>query len=40
MRLYVLDKQYLVRDGKVQIIDEYTGRPCQTAPGRGGFTSS
>jgi len=24
--LFVRDKQYLVRDGKVQIIDEYTGR--------------
>lgn len=24
--LYILDKHYLVRDGKVQIIDEYTGR--------------
>ncbi len=24
--LFFLDKQYLIRDGKVQIIDEYTGR--------------
>lgn len=26
LHLFVLDKHYLVRDGKVQIIDEYTGR--------------
>jgi preprotein translocase subunit SecA len=26
LHLFELDKQYLIRDGKVQIIDEYTGR--------------
>ncbi len=26
LNLYVRDKQYLVRDGKVEIVDEYTGR--------------
>jgi len=26
LHLFILDKQYLIRDGKVQIIDEYTGR--------------
>lgn len=26
IHLFSLDKQYLVRDGKVQIVDEYTGR--------------
>ena len=26
LHLYLLDKHYLVKDGKVQIIDEYTGR--------------
>ena len=26
LHLYVLDKHYLVKEGKVQIIDEYTGR--------------
>ena len=27
------DEHYLVRDGKVQIIDEFSGRICPTAPG-------
>jgi preprotein translocase subunit SecA len=26
LHLYVLDRHYLVKDGKIQIIDEYTGR--------------
>ncbi len=26
LNLYALDKQYIVREGKVQIVDEYTGR--------------
>ena len=26
MNLYLLDKHYILRDGKVQIVDEYTGR--------------
>ena len=26
LHLYVLDRHYLIRDGRVQIIDEYTGR--------------
>lgn len=37
LNLFELDKHYLIRDGKVQIIDEYTGRVMQDRSWERGF---
>ena len=38
LHLYRRDQHYVVVDGKVQIVDESTGRVCPTAPGSAACT--